>query len=263
MLISSSATIAASSIIESGVIIGPRVVIGPFCIISGGVQIGEGTIISSHTVINGNTKIGSDNQIGMGSSIGEISQDLKYAGETAGLEIGNRNRIGRHATLHRGTAQGGGLTRIGDDNTFERGVHIGHDCLVGNATFMGENSGLAGHVVLGDDTCIEAMCAVHQFCIIGTGVRLLAGSCVVQDVPPYVQAGGNRASPQGINEQAGAFRQAEPAVREVIHYLYDLLYHQQAAVEKVRLEIGRLSVEYPLLCHFNEFFLRSARGIVR
>ncbi len=263
MLISSSATIAASSIIESGVIIGPRVVIGPFCIISAGVQIGEGTIISSHTVINGNTKIGSDNHIGMGSSIGEISQDLKYAGETAGLEIGNRNRIGRHATLHRGTAQGGGLTRIGDDNTFERGVHIGHDCLVGNATFMGENSGLAGHVVLGDDTCIEAMCAVHQFCIIGTGVRLLAGSCVVQDVPPYVQAGGNRASPQGINEQAGAFRQAEPAVREVIHYLYDLLYHQQAAVEKVRLEIGRLSVEYPLLCHFNEFFLRSARGIVR
>lgn len=263
MFISSSATIAASSIIESDVIIGPRVVIGPFCVISAGVKIGEGTIISSHVVINGNTQIGSDNQIGMGSSIGEISQDLKYAGEPAGLEIGNGNRIGCHATLHRGTAQGGGMTRIGDDNHLGRGVHIGHDCQVGNGIFMGENSGLAGHVELGSETYIDAMCAVHQFCIIGTGARLLAGSCVVQDVPPYVLAGGNRASPQGINELASRFMQAEHAEREVIRYLYDLLYHQQAAIEKVRLEIGRLSVEYPLLCHFNEFFLRSARGIVR
>ncbi|VTQ53177.1 UDP-N-acetylglucosamine acyltransferase [Campylobacter jejuni] len=262
-MISSSATIAASSIIEPGVIIGPHVVIGPFCFISAGVHIGEGSCIASHVVINGNTKIGADNQIDMGSSIGEVSQDLKYAGEPTGLEIGDGNRIGRNATLHRGTAQGGGMTRIGHGNVFARGVHIGHDCQVGNATVIGENSGLAGHVMLGDDARIDAMCAVHQFCIVGTGSHLLTGTCAVQDVPPFVLAGGNRAVPKGINEQAAAFRQADAAQQNVIRYLYDLLYHQQAAVEEVKAEIERLSVEYPLLCHFNEFFLHSARGIVR
>lgn len=262
-MISSSATIAASSIIEPGVIIGPHVVIGPFCVISEGVHIGEGTVIASHVVINGDTRIGAENHIGMGSSLGEINQDLKYAGEPTGLEIGDGNRIGCHATLHRGTVQGGGMTRLGDMNILGRGVHIGHDCQAGNATYIGENSGLAGHVILGDEARIDAMCAVHQFCIVGPGVHLLEGTCVVQDVPPFVLAGGNRAVPKGINEQATGYLSADVAEQDVIRYLYDLLYHQQAAVERVRLEIERLSADYPLLRDFNEFFLRSTRGIIR
>jgi UDP-N-acetylglucosamine acyltransferase len=262
-LISSSASIAASSIIEPGVVIGPQVVIGPFCFISAGVHIGEGTHIASHVVINGNTRIGRNNMIGMESSIGEVSQDLKYAGETAGLAIGDDNRIDRHATIHRGTAQGGGFTRIGNRNIFDGGVHIGHDCQVGNDTFIGENSGLAGHVTLGDEARIDAMCAVHQFCIVGAGARLLQSTCVVQDVPPYVLAAGNRAVPQGIHEQAAAYLGSDVMQQKVIRHLYDLLYHQQTAVEAVKQEIERLSQEYPLLRHFNEFFTRSARGIIR
>jgi len=262
-LISSSATIAASSIIESGVVIGPHVVVGPFCFISAGVRIGEGSVIASHVVINGDTCIGKENHIGMGSSIGEISQDLKYAGEPARLEIGDGNQIGRHSTLHRGTAQGGGVTRLGNQNVFQAGVHIGHDCQVGNHTTMGDHSGLAGHVTLGDFSQLGALCAVHQFCIIGTGSRLLDNTCVVQDVPPYVTASGNRAVPQGINERALALASADAAQQTVIRHLYDLLYHQQAAVEIVKLEIERLSLEYPLLCHFNDFFTRSTRGIIR
>ncbi|MFU2317154.1 acyl-ACP--UDP-N-acetylglucosamine O-acyltransferase [Rahnella sp. PCH160] len=262
-MISSSATIAASSIIEPGVVIGPHVVIGPFCFISAGVHIGEGTRIASHVVINGNTRIGRHNIIGMESSIGEISQDLKYAGEAAGLEIGDGNRIGRHATFHRGTAQGGGFTRIGHRNTFDGGVHIGHDCQVGNDTFIGENSGLAGHVTVGDAVRIDAMCAVHQFCIVGEGSHLLANSCVVQDVPPYIEAQGNRAVPKGINEQAPVFAAADEAQQNVILHLYDLLYRQQSASEDVKTEIQRLSAEFPFLRCFNDFFTRSTRGIIR
>ncbi|AVF37341.1 acyl-ACP--UDP-N-acetylglucosamine O-acyltransferase [Rahnella sikkimica] len=262
-MISSSATIAASSIIEPGVVIGPHVVIGPFCFISAGVHIGEGTRVASHVVINGDTRIGRNNMIGMESSIGEVSQDLKYAGEAAGLEIGDDNKIGRHATFHRGTAQGGGFTRIGHRNVFDGGVHIGHDCQVGNDTFIGENSGLAGHVTLGDTARIEAMCAVHQFCIVGAGAYLLANTCVVQDVPPYILAQGNRAVPKGINEQATVFAAADDAQQNVIRHLYDLLYHQQAAADEVKTEIQRLSAEFPLLQCFNEFFTRSARGIIR
>ncbi|PKE28856.1 acyl-[acyl-carrier-protein]--UDP-N-acetylglucosamine O-acyltransferase [Rahnella sp. AA] len=263
MLISSSATIAASSIVEPGALIGAHVVIGPFCIISASVQIGEGTIISPHVVINGNTKIGTKNQIGMGSSIGEISQDLKYAGEPSGLVIGDGNRIGCHTTLHRGTEQGGGMTRIGNLNVFERGVHIGHDCQVGNEVFMGEHSGLAGHVGVGDFSHIAALCAIHQYCVVGAGTRLLQRSGVVQDVPPFVLAEGNHAQPKGINEQSAGYLGADAAQRAAIHHLYDLIYHQQAVKEQVMEETTRLCVEYPLLRHFSEFFLRSARGIIR
>lgn len=262
-MISSSATIAASSIVEPGVIIGPHVVVGPFCFISAGVRIGEGTIIASHVVINGDTTIGRENRIGMGSSVGEISQDLKYDGEPARLEIGDGNDIGRHSTLHRGTAQGGSVTRIGHQNIFQAGVHIGHDCQVGDHTTMGDHSGLAGHVTLGDYSQLGALCAVHQFCIVGTGSRLLDNTCVVQDVPPYVLANGNRAVPLGINERAQAFARANAEEQRVIRHLYDLLYHQQEPVEVVKLEIERLSAAYPMLRQFNDFFTRSVRGIIR
>lgn len=262
-LISSSATIAASSIIEPGVVIGPHVVVGPFCFISTGVRIGEGSVIASHVVINGDTSIGRENRIGMGSSIGEVSQDLKYNGEAASLDIGDGNEIGRHSTLHRGTEQGGGVTRIGDQNIFQAGVHIGHDCQVGNHTSMGDHSGLAGHVTLGDYSQLGALCAVHQFCIVGTGSLLLDNTCVVQDVPPFVVASGNRAVPRGINERALAFTRANAVERKVIRHLYDLLYHQQVAADVVKLEIERLSAEHPILCQFNDFFTRSTRGIIR
>lgn len=262
-MISSSATVAASSIIEPGAVIGSHVVVGPFCFISSGVRIGEGSVIASHVVINGDTTIGRENRIGMGSSIGEISQDLKYAGEPASLEIGDENEIGRHSTLHRGTAQGGGVTRIGNLNIFQAGVHIGHDCQVGNHTTMGDHSGLAGHVTLGDFSQIGALCAVHQFCVIGTGSRLLDNTCVVQDVPPYVIASGNRAVPRGIHENAQGYIRAKTDQQSVIRHLYDLLYHQHVAIEAVKLEIKRLSVEYPILCQFNDFFTRSTRGIIR
>ncbi|CAI2430398.1 acyl-ACP--UDP-N-acetylglucosamine O-acyltransferase [Serratia plymuthica] len=262
-MISPSARIAASSVIEPGVIIGARVRIGPFCFITAGVEIGEGTTIASHVVINGLTRIGRDNVIDQFSSIGEAGQDLKYAGEPTTLALGDRNRIGKYATLHRGTAQGCRHTAIGDDNHLLDNVHIAHDCIIGNATHIGNNSGLAGHVELGDGGWVGARCAVHQFCIIGAHARLADGTLAVQDLPPFVQAGGNRAKPDGLHLLAPAFLAADEQQQRVIHSLYAMLYHQATALEDVRQEAARLSVEYPLLRLFTDFFTRSTRGIIR
>ena len=105
-----------SSVIEKGAIIGDNVKIGPFCFIGENVEIGDGTFLKSHVVINGHTKIGKDNQIYQFTSIGEVNQDLKYRGEPTRTEIGDRNMIRESVTIHRGTVQGGELTRIGSDN---------------------------------------------------------------------------------------------------------------------------------------------------
>ena len=262
-MISPSARIADNSVIEPGVIIGARVHIGPFCYISAGVAIGEGTSIASHTVINGLTRIGRDNVIGPFSSIGEASQDLKYAGEPTTLTLGDRNRIGKYATLHRGTLQGCQRTIIGNDNDLRDNVHVAHDCIIGDGTYLGDQSGLAGHVELGDAAWIGARCAIHQFCIIGAHARLDDHSLAVQDLPPFVLAAGQRAKPGGVHLSAPAFLAADPQQQRVIHSLYDMIYHRAMALEDVRQEIIHLSVEYPLLSLFNDFFTRSTRGIIR
>lgn len=261
MSISPSARVASSSLIEPGAIIGARVTIGPFCIITAGVEIGDDTAIASHVSINGLTYIGCDNVIGQFSIIGEANQDLKYNGEPTEVVIGDRNRIGKNATIHRGTVQGRRTTIIGNDNLFLSNVHIAHDCIVGNATIIGDNSGLAGHVELHDFVQIGYMCAVHQFCLLGAYAHIASQSGVVQDVPPFVSASGNHAGPTGLNESA--FQSMDSQQRQMIHSLYSMLYKNGLAVDVVKREALRLSVTYPLLQLFNTFFSRSVRGIIR
>ena len=57
----------------------------------------------------------------------KFNQDLKYAGEPTRVEIGDRNRIRESVTIHRGTVQGGGLTKVGSDNLLMINAHIAHD----------------------------------------------------------------------------------------------------------------------------------------
>lgn len=261
MSISPSARIASSSLIEPGANIGARVTIGPFCIIAAGVEIGDDTTIASHVSINGLTHIGCDNSIGQFSIIGESNQDLKYNGEPTEVVIGDRNRIGKNATIHRGTIQGRRITTIGNDNLFLNNVHIGHDCIIGNTTIIGDNSGLAGHVELHDFAQIGYMCAVHQFCLLGAYAHIASQSGVVQDVPPFVSASGNHATPTGLNEPA--FQSMDSHQRQMIHTLYSMLYHNALTIEVVKREMQRLNVPYSLLRLFNTFFSRSTRGIIR
>ncbi|MCE1736868.1 acyl-[acyl-carrier-protein]--UDP-N-acetylglucosamine O-acyltransferase, partial [Enterobacter hormaechei] len=103
------------------------------------VEIGEGTELKSHVVVNGITKIGRDNQIFQFASIGEMNQDLKYHGEPTRVEIGDRNRIRESVTIHRGTVQGGGVTKIGNDNLLMVNAHIAHDCIVGDRCVIANN----------------------------------------------------------------------------------------------------------------------------
>lgn len=263
MSISPLSRIASSSLVEVGAIIGAHVTIGPFCVISAGVVIGEGTTIGAYSVINGLTTIGRDNCFGHFSSLGEVNQDLKYANELTTLAIGDRNQIGKSATIHRGTVQGLSYTAIGNDNRFHDGVHIGHDCVVGNNTQIGDNSGLAGHVELDDDAQIGFMCAIHQFCLLGSGVKILDQAGVVQDVPPFVVAGGNHAVPMGINVESKAFLALDKDQQDLIHELYARFYNQALSIDEVKRSLKVMENDFPVIGVYDRFFARSARGIVR
>ena len=103
------------------------VTVGPYSIIGEGVELGEDCEVMSHVVIEGPTRIGKRNRIFHYASVGLPCQDLKYGGEPTWLEAGDDNVFREYITLHRGTVQGGGVTRIGSHNFLMAYVHIAHD----------------------------------------------------------------------------------------------------------------------------------------
>ena len=99
-----------------------------------------------YVVIQGPTRIGRNNRIPASSRRSAATRtDKKYHGEQSLLVIGDENLIREFVTINRGTADGGGATRIGNSNWIMAYVHIAHDCVVGNNTVFSNNSTLAGH----------------------------------------------------------------------------------------------------------------------
>ena len=138
-----------TAIIDPKAILANKVSIGPYSVIGPDVEIGENTEIQSHVNIIGKTKIGTNNRIYPFASIGTDPQDMKYKGEKTSLIIGNNNKIREYATINTGTFQGGGITRVGDNNLIMIGAHIAHDCIIGNDVVIANNAAIAGHALKG------------------------------------------------------------------------------------------------------------------
>lgn len=262
-MINKSSSIHPSAIVEEGAIIHADAYIGPFCVIGPQVEIGARTVLKSHVVINGITSIGEDNQIYQFASIGEISQDLKYAGEQTRVEIGHRNKIRESVTIHRGTLQGGRVTRIGNDNLFMVNVHIAHDDIIGDRCILANNATLGGHVSIDNYAILGGMTAVHQFCHIGSHVMIGGCSGVAQDVPPFIIAQGNHATPFGINIEGLKRRGFDRDALYAIRTAYKIIYHSGKTLEEAKPELEDLAQDHKLINIFLDFLSCSRRGIIR
>jgi UDP-N-acetylglucosamine acyltransferase len=262
-MIHKTAQIHPSAIIEDGAIIGANVKIGPFSCIAANVEIGENTEIMSHVVIKGPTQIGRENIIFQFASVGEACQDLKYNGEATRLEIGDRNTIRESVTIHRGTIQDKGITKIGNDNLFMINSHIAHDCIIGDHCIFANNATLAGHVVIGNYAIIGGICAIHQFCIIGEHSMLGGGSIVVKDVPPYVMAQGNHCAPFGINIEGMKRRGFDKTEIKAVRAVYKELFRSGKTLVEVKPLIEEMAKEHEAVARFISFFEKSTRGIIR
>ncbi len=257
-----SATIHPTALVDPAAQIGAGVFIGPYCVIEAGVSIGDGCWLQNHVTVCGPTRIGSGNRFFSFGSIGQVTQDLKYAGEPTYLEIGENNVFREFVTLHRGTAPGS-VTRIGSHGNFLSYSHVAHDCLVGNHVIFSNNGTLAGHVEVGDYAIIGGLTAVHQFCRIGS--YALTGGCskIVQDVPPYMIADGNPAKVRSYNkvglERQGFSEEAMRAIKEAYRLIYRSKLNLQQAVEQIRADLPE-SAEIETLIGF---VTNSPRGIIR
>lgn len=237
--------------------------IGPWTIIGDDVEIDEGTKIGPHVVINGPTYIGKNNSIFQFSSIGEEAQDKKYSGEYSTLYIGNNNTIREYVTINRGTKQGGGETRVGNNNWIMTSVHIAHDCIVGNNTTFSNNTALAGHVVVNDYVTIGGYAAIHQFCTIGAYSLIGGGTLVTKDVIPYVLVAGYNASVCGLNTIGLKRANFDVSTIENLRQAYKIIFRNSNTVQQAIVSLHELLPECPDIHPILTSLKNSSRGIVR
>tara|TARA_B110000027_G_scaffold128932_1_gene149906 strand:+ start:837 stop:1616 length:780 start_codon:yes stop_codon:yes gene_type:complete len=188
-----------TAIIDTKAKISSNVEVGPYSIIGPNVVIEEGTIIQSHVNITGNTFIGKGNKIYPFASIGNDPQDMKYQGEETKLTIGDYNTIREYVTINPGTAQGGGLTKVGSNNLIMISAHIAHDCMIGNNVVIANSAAIAGHAEIHDYVIIGGNCGIQQFTRIGKMAMIGGMTGVSRDVIPYGLSTGNRNYLNGIN----------------------------------------------------------------
>lgn len=243
--------------------VGKNVTIGPWSYIGEDVEIGDDSWVGSHVVIKGPTIIGKNNRIFQFSSVGEECQDKKYNGEPTRLIIGDNNIIRESVTIHRGTIQDNSETRIGSNNLFMAYVHIAHDCVVGDNVIMANNASIAGHVHVGDFAILGGMTGVHQFVHIGAHAFTAGCSLVLQDVPPFVMASGQAASPRGLNfegmKRRGFPKETQQAMRRAYKAVYRSSLTVDEAINELKADIDNCS----LVANFIDFIKSSNRGIIR
>lgn len=256
--------IHSTAIIAPGADLEPSVEVGPYAVIGEHVSIGAGTWVGPHAVIEGHTRIGENNRVFQFASVGAIPQDLKFHGETSYLEIGNGNTIREFVTIHLGTEDGGGTTRIGNNNLFMAYAHVAHDCVVGDHAILANAATLAGHVEVQDYAILGGLSAVHQFARIGCHVMASGGAMIAQDVAPYSIVQGDRAKTVGLNLTGLKRRGFSSEALANIKALYKIVFRSNLKLEEaiVRIEETYDSAR-PEIATYLDFLKRSERGLAR
>jgi UDP-N-acetylglucosamine acyltransferase len=251
-----------TAIIMPSVKLGDNVSIGPYTVMEGEVTIGDNVEIQSHCVIKGFTTIGKGCRIFPGAMIGNEPQDRKYKrGAKTFLEIGEGNIIREFTTMHPGTIEGGGITRVGNNNLFMAYCHVAHDCMVGSNCVFANAATFGGHVVVEDRVTIGGLCGVHQYNRIGKMSMVGACSKVAQDIPPYSLCDGHPAIVYSIN--AIGLKRAEvplktvKLIKEAFRILFYMGLGKTSAIEKIEKEVELV----PEIQYIIDFARASERGL--
>lgn len=255
--------IHATAIVDPRAELAADVDVGPYSIIGPDVVIGEGTWIGPHVVVSGPTVIGRRNRIYQFSSIGQDCQDKKYKGEPTRLEVGDDNVIRESCTLHRGTVQDQGLTRVGSRNLLMVNTHLAHDVVVGNDNIIANNAGIAGHAHIGDFVIIGGNSGIHQFCRIGSYAMLGGGTTLFKDVPAFVMATGNPAEPRGMNFEGMKRKGWSSETINTLRKAYKVVFRDGLTLDAALPLLDEMAVACPEVLTFIDSLRASTRGIIR
>ena len=252
-----------TAIVERGAELDSTVEVGAYAVIGPKVKIGARTRVGPHAVIEGDTQIGEGNVVFQFASVGAIPQDLKYAGEPTRLVIGDGNQIREFATVHLGTAQEGGVTRVGNRCLLMANSHVAHDVQLGDGCILANSSAIAGHCIVEDRVILGGLSAVHQFTRVGRLAFISGGSMVTQDVPPYVTVQGDRAEVAGLNTVGLTRAQFNPEQMARVKSAYKILYRSKMGLREAVAHVKAEHGGHPEIDHLVAFLEGSERGIAR
>ncbi|HXC69832.1 MAG TPA: acyl-ACP--UDP-N-acetylglucosamine O-acyltransferase [Pyrinomonadaceae bacterium] len=234
--------------------------IHPTAIIEDDVEIGVDCDIAAYAVIKRFTRIGDRNRIYEHAVIGGEPQDVKFRGERSYLEIGDDNLIREFCTLHRANGEAE-TTRIGSRNFFMVGVHVAHNCQIGDDNVFANEVALAGHIRVEDHVFISNNVGAHQFVRMGRYAMVGGKSKIVQDVLPFFITDGNPARVRGVNSvglRRGGFSEEE---RRALKDAYKLLFRSTTPFQDALRELEQVDDEN--VSHLVRFTRGSTRGFIR
>ena len=259
-----AAKVDSRAVISERARLAPGVQVGAYAVVGDDVELGDNCVLHPHAVVGGPARFGSANIFHSFCSIGGDPQDLTYRGERTFLEVGDGNDFRESVTVNRGTAKGGGTTRIGSGNLFMTGAHVAHDCTVGSHTVFANAATLAGHVHVEDYATIGAFSAVHQFCRVGRYGYIGGFTVVTQDVAPFSRVVGERgtrclgSNPIGL-ERRGFSRERVSAIERAYRLLLRSKLNTSQAIERMRAELGDSADVAELIA----FIESSERGLTK
>ena len=234
--------------------------IHPTAIIENDVEIGPDCEIGAYAVIKRFTRVGARNRIFEHTVIGGEPQDVKFRGEESYLEIGDDNLIREFCTFHRANGEGQ-TTRIGSRNFFMVGVHVAHNCVIGDDNIFANEVALAGHIQIEDHVFLSNNVGAHQFVRMGRHAMIGGKSKIVQDVLPFFITDGNPARVRGVNStglrRAGFSEEERRALKEA----YKLLFRSTTPIQHALRELEQIDDEH--VAHLVNFIRGSKRGFVR
>lgn len=253
-------SIHPTALIHPSAIVASDVRIGPYAVIEDEVEISEGSDVGAHAVIKRCTKLGARNRVFEHAVLGGEPQDVKFKGEPSSLVIGDDNLIREFCTLHRACGEGE-VTRIGSRNFLMVGVHIAHNCTVGDDNILTNGAALAGHILVEDHVFLSNNVGAHQFVRFGRYAMVGGKSKIVQDVLPFFITDGNPARVRGVNSvglrRAGFTVETRRALKEA----YQLLFRSDLSPAEALKRLEQIPDEN--VTHLVNFIRESKRGFIR
>jgi UDP-N-acetylglucosamine acyltransferase len=234
--------------------------VGAYVVIEDDVIVGEGCEIGAHAVVKRFTTLGARNRVFEHVTLGGEPQDVKFGGERSQLLIGDDNLIREGVTIHRASGEGE-ATLIGNRNFLMIGVHVAHNCVVGDDNVFANNAALAGHITVEDHAFLSNDVGCHQFVRIGRFAMVGGKSKIVQDVLPFFTTDGNPARVRGLNtvglRRAGFSNDSRRALRRA----HSLLFREGLPLADALAALAEFDDEH--VRHLVEFIRASHRGFIR
>lgn len=253
-------SIHPTAIISPSARVGAGVRVGPYAVIEDDVEIGDNCEIASHVVIKQFTSLGRGNRVFEHAVLGGEPQDVKFKREKSRLVIGDDNLIREGATLHRASGENE-ATIIGSRNFLMIGVHIAHNCVIGDDNIFANEVALAGYITVEDHVFLSNNVGAHQFVQMGRYAMVGGKSKIVQDVLPFFTTDGNPPRVRGLNSvglrRAGFSSEERRALKDA----YRILFRRSLALEDALRELANL--DDGNVAHLIEFIRNSRRGFAR